>query len=144
MRASRVLVAVIAQSVAEVENVVTLPQFRVLAMVAMYGPHNLGAVAAGLGVHPSNATRTCDRLVSAGLLDRKDDPADRRHLVLTLTEKGRELVDSVIHDRRAAIGAVLAEMPAENRRTLAEDLAAFADAAGKVPDARSSPLGWAT
>lgn len=34
MRATQVLVAVIAQSVAEIEDVVTLPQFRVLVMVA--------------------------------------------------------------------------------------------------------------
>lgn len=144
VRATRVLVAVIAQSVAEVEDVITLPQFRVLVMVATHGPLNLRAVASALGVHPSNATRTCDRLVAGGLLDRRDDPTDRRHLVLTLTDEGRRLIDSVTQHRRAAIGAVLAQLPPPNRRTLAADLEAFADAAGEIPDAQSSPLGWTT
>lgn len=144
MRATRVLVAIIAQSVAEIEDVVTLPQFRVLVMVAAQGPLNLRAVASGLGVHPSNATRACDRLVAGGLLDRRDDPADRRNLVLTLTDEGRRLIDSVMQRRHAAIGVVLAQMPPQNRRTLAADLAAFADAAGEIPDLHSSPLGWTT
>ncbi|MFN2535463.1 MAG: hypothetical protein ABR528_09440, partial [Pseudonocardiaceae bacterium] len=55
--ATRVLVAVTAQSIASVEDQVTLPQFRVLVMIASRGPQNLTAVAQGLGVHASNATR---------------------------------------------------------------------------------------
>ena len=65
--ATRLLVAISAQSVAAVDDVVTLPQLRVLVMVSSRGPLNLGAVAAGLGVHPSNATRAVDRMVGAGL-----------------------------------------------------------------------------
>ncbi|MGI8721983.1 MAG: MarR family transcriptional regulator [Geodermatophilaceae bacterium] len=53
------------------------------------------------GVHASNATRTVDRLVVAGLIDRRDSPADRRQLELTLTSKGRDLVESVMSHRRA-------------------------------------------
>jgi DNA-binding MarR family transcriptional regulator len=60
------LVAIRAQSVAAVDDVVTLPQLRVLVMVSSRGPLNLGAVAAGLGVHLSNATRAVDRMVRAG------------------------------------------------------------------------------
>ena len=68
MVAARVLVAVSAQSVAAVQDELTLPQLRVLVMVASRREMNLGAVAEGLGVHPSNATRAVDRLVVAGLL----------------------------------------------------------------------------
>src|SRR3954469_13313754 len=88
MRASRVLVSVVALSIAEVEDVVTLPQLRVLVMIASHGPQNLGSGAATLGVHPSNATRLCERLVVAGLVDRADDPQDRRFLRLGGTRGG--------------------------------------------------------
>src|SRR5689334_23908448 len=80
MLAARALVGISAQSLADVDDVVTPPQLRVLVMIASRGPSNLGAVARSLGVHPSNATRACDRLVTAELLDRRDDPADRRNL----------------------------------------------------------------
>ena len=76
--ASRVLVAVTAQSLTSVEDRVTLPQFRILVILASRGPQNLRSVAQGLGVIPSAATRLCDKLVSAGLIHRTVDPADRR------------------------------------------------------------------
>ncbi|AIY00512.1 Transcriptional regulator, MarR family [Arthrobacter sp. PAMC 25486] len=134
MRAARVFLAVIAQSVAEVEYRVTSPQLRVLVLIATHGPQNLGAVAADLGVHPSNATRTCDRLVAAGLLDRRDNPADRRYLLLALSAHGKELVDTVMEHRRTAIAAVMNRMPATLRATLGPALEAFAQAAGEIRD----------
>lgn len=140
--ASRVLVAVSAQSVAAVDDVVTLPQLRVLVMVASRGGLNLGAVAAGLGVHPSNATRAVERLVVAGLLDRHDDPTDRRNLVLELSAPGRALVERVMDERRVAIAAILERMPPSRRRSLVPVLRAFAAAAGEVPDGAVWSLGW--
>jgi DNA-binding MarR family transcriptional regulator len=144
MAASRVLVGVSAQSVASVDEVVTLPQLRVLAMLASRGGLNLGAVAAGLGVHPSNATRAVERLVVAGLLDRRDDPADRRNLVLDLSVAGRALVDRVMDERRAAIVAILDRMPPGRRRSLVPVLRSFAAAAGELPEGAVWSLGWTT
>lgn len=144
MVAARVLVALSARSIAAVEDEVTLSQLRVLVMVASAGPLNLGAVAAGLGVHPSNGTRVVERLVKAGLLDRRDDPTDRRNLLLELTEAGRELVERVMDDRRAAIAAILEHMPASRRRSLVPTLRAFAAAGGEVPDPAVWSLGWTT
>jgi len=118
MLAARALVAVTARSVATVDDVVSLPQLRVLVMVASRGTLNLSAVAAGLGVHPSNATRTVDRLIAAGLLDRRDDPSDRRNLILELSPDGRGLVDRVMEDRRAAIAEIVQRMQAQHRRSL--------------------------
>ncbi len=145
MAAARVLVAVTAQSVATVEDVVTLSQLRVLAMVASRNAPNLAAVAAGLGVHPSNATRAVDRLVTAGLLDRSDDPTDRRNLVLELTPKGRDVVKQVMDQRRAAIAAILERMPAGRRRSLVPVLRAFTEAGGETTeDDAAWSLGWTT
>jgi len=134
MRASRVLVGVVAHSVAEVEDLVSLPQFRVLVIIASKAPVNLGQVADGLGVHASNATRTVDKLVTAGFVERADDPADRRFLMLNLTSAGHDVVERVMAYRRSSIAAVMAGMPQSRRRALASALAAFAKAAGQQPD----------
>jgi DNA-binding MarR family transcriptional regulator len=142
MLAARALVGISAQSLADVDDVVTPPQLRVLVMIASRGPLNLGAVARGLGVHPSNATRACDRLVAAGLLDRRDDPADRRNLLLT--EQGSALVDDVMDRRRHAIAAVLERMPALQRTALVPVLVTFAEAAGEMADEHMWSLGWTT
>jgi DNA-binding MarR family transcriptional regulator len=130
--------------VAAVDDVATLPQLRVLAMVSNRGPLNLGAVATGLGVHPSNATRAVDRMVGAGLLSRSDDPTDRRNLVLELTPAGQALVDKVMNERRSAIAKILNRMPASRRRALVPVLRSFAIAAGEVPAEAAWSLGWAT
>ena len=142
--ACRALVAVAAQSVASVEHRVTLPQLRVLVMIASRGPQNLASVAAGLGVHASNGTRMCDKLVNAGLLHRSDDPTDRRNLILELTPSGQQLVDSMIEYRRTAITNVLAKMPAQLRSDLVPALLAFADSAQEIPPSEAWALGWTT
>ena len=146
MLAARVLVAITAQSVATLPEQVTLPQLRVLVMVmvASGGPLNLNAVARGLGVHPSNATRTCDRLVVAGLLRRSEDAADRRNLVLELTTDGHELVQMVTGHRRAAIKDILGRMSGRHRRELVPALQAFVQAAGEIPRSGAWALGWPT
>jgi len=106
-------------------------------MAADHAPLTLGAVAEGLGVHPSNATRTCDRLVSAGLLDRRDDPSDRRQLQLTLTRKGQRMVESVLEHRRAAIERVMAKMAPASAARLGTALRDFLVAAEQLQDVRS-------
>jgi DNA-binding MarR family transcriptional regulator len=144
MYATRVLIAVTAQSVASLEDRVTLPQLRVLVMIASRGPQNLASVAQALGVHPSNATRRCDKLVEAGLLQRDEDPTDRRNLVLQLTLSGRQLVQQMTEHRRGAIENVLAKMPAPLRADLLPALLAFAQAAGEFPSSEAWALGWTT
>lgn len=145
MAAARVLVAVTAQSVAVVEDEVTLSQLRVLVMVASRTAPNLGAVATSLSVHPSNATRAVDRLVTAGLLNRSDDPSDRRNLVLELTPEGHELVRRVMGARREAIAAILDKMPPGRRRSLVPVMRAFAEAGGENwKDDAAWSLGWTT
>jgi DNA-binding MarR family transcriptional regulator len=141
--ATRVLVAVTAQSLASLDDV-TLPQFRVLVMIASRGPQNLTAVAQGLGVHASNATRLCDKLVQAGLIQRSEDPADRRNLVLRLTAAGYQLVQDMTDQRRAAIAQILANMPAELRDDLVPVLHCFAQAAGEISHEQVWALGWST
>lgn len=130
LRAANVLLRVAARSVVEVEDVVTSPQLRVLVLIASRGPQNLTAVAQELGVHPSNATRTCERLVVAGLIKRRDDPSDRRYVQLALTSKGRALVNTVLEHRRNAVAEVISRIPEELRAPIAEAMDAFAAAAG--------------
>ncbi|WP_207760719.1 MarR family winged helix-turn-helix transcriptional regulator [Mycolicibacterium sphagni] len=143
LRASRALVGVAAESIAEVDDVVTVPQFRVLVILSTRGPLNLASVAAALGVNPSSASRTCDRLITARLLNRREAEDDRRNITLTVTAAGRRLVEKVTAHRRAAIERVLRSMAADQRDVVATALEAFADAAGEPSnDARMITLLW--
>ena len=134
LRASRAIVGIAATSIAQVDDVVTVAQLRVLVMVQTRGPLNLAAVAAALEVNPSNASRTCDRLDKLGLLDRREAPQDRRNVTLTLTDWGQQLVDKVTKHRRAAIERVLRRMSSAERERVATALDEFATAAGEPMD----------
>ncbi|MEO5833195.1 MAG: MarR family transcriptional regulator [Nakamurella sp.] len=144
MLAARALVAVIARSVAEVEATVTMSQLRILVMVATRKQVNLGSVAVELGVHLSNASRACDRLVEAGLLQRRDSTTDRRNLVLELSPQGEELVEVVMENRRESVETILSRMSSQDRVELAPALRAFAAAAGELPAGAADALLWGT
>ena len=104
MRASKVMAAAVAYSLEVADPKVTLSQLRVLVMVHDGGPLNMSAVAQRLGVNPSNASRTCDRLVRGGLLDRRDAEDDRRNVSLTLTPSGRRLVAAMLRQPGYTVG----------------------------------------
>lgn len=148
MAATKVITAAVAHSLAAVDAQVSMPQLRVLVMIGANGPMNLSSVAEGLGVNASNASRTCDQLVGAGLLDRREDQRDRRHLVLSMTPAGSELVDIVMRHRRAVLQQVVDGMPPEDRQKLSTALVCFVDAAarlsatGEVDDGEGHLLRW--
>ncbi|OBF14806.1 MarR family transcriptional regulator [Mycobacterium kubicae] len=142
LRATRAMVGIAAASIAEVDDTVTVPQLRVLVMVDTRGPLNLAGVAAGLGVNPSNASRICDRLIKAGLLNRQEAADDRRNITLTLSAAGRQLVDKVIEHRRTAIIRVLGDMEPEDREALKTALDRFATAAGEPMAGDAATMIW--
>ena len=131
MAASRVFMAVIAESMEDVESTVSPMQFRTLVIVGARGPLNVTSLADLLGVHASNATRVCDRLVRGGLLARTQSDLDRRNLELTLTADGANLVNGVMNRRRAALTRVLSKMATPKRLQFIDALRAFDDAAGE-------------
>lgn len=129
--ASRALVAVAAKSLAQVEDIVSLPQWRLMVVISREGQMSLHELATALGVHPSTGTRMCDQLVAKGLLTRHDHPADRRFLILRLTRDGQDLVGRVSADREREIETILDRLPAPSRKRLVAAFAEFAEAAGE-------------
>ena len=142
LAASRVLVGIAAQALAPTAEVLSVAQLRALMILATRGPMTLTTLAADMAIHPSNATRACDRLVAAGLLGRRDNPADRRHLRLELTTAGRTLIDDVVARRRDAIARILTRMTTAHRQALTQALAHFAAAGGEPPSGELGTLGW--
>jgi DNA-binding MarR family transcriptional regulator len=93
---------------------------------------NLGALADGLGVILSSASRLCDRLIAAGMLDREASPTDRREVCLTLTASSRDLLAGLRADRQRRLDHVLAAMTPAGRDALLKGLRDFGRAARRV------------
>jgi DNA-binding MarR family transcriptional regulator len=131
LTASRLLIAVSARSLAAVEETLTLPQFRMLVLLEGRGPMKLTALADLLEVNPSTAKRMIDRLITSGMVDRAQNPASRREVVVVATAEGRRVVSEAMTRRRAEISTIVARMPEHLRHGLVEALTAFTEAGGE-------------
>jgi DNA-binding MarR family transcriptional regulator len=145
LTASRLLMAVSARSLAEVEERVTLPQFRMLVVLSTRGATKLVTLADLLQVAPSTAMRMVDRLIAAGLAHRETNPGNRRETLLELTAEGRRTVEVVTDRRRAEIATIVARLSPMQRVALVEALNAFSRAGGEplapgVDDSEPHPL----
>ena len=132
--ASRALVAIAAKSLAQVEDQVTLPQYRALVILAGRGRLRPVDLADALDVSPSTATRMCDRLVRKELVERVHSDNDRREVELRLSADGRSLVSEVSNRRRRDVRRVLSRMSTGQQHKLIEALQAFNSAAGEAPE----------
>ena len=139
--ASRALVGIAVRSLQTVS--ITLPQVRALVLLSEHGPQNVGGLADLLAIHPSTATRLCDRLLALGHIERSTARDSRREVTVTLSPRGRAVVRKVTQRRREELSAVIAAMSAEERAAVVAGFDAFARAAGERPD-DAWKLGWTT
>src|SRR3954452_19741046 len=126
LTASRALVGVVARSLAEVLEQITLPQFRVLVVLCAEGPLRSGVLAERLGIHQSTFTRTADRLVTQGRIRWEVNPESRREVLVDLTDAGRDLVLTAMKARRVEIERVLRRATPEQRAAIRTGFEAFA------------------
>ena len=71
-------------------------QRKLLSSIAGKEPATLNDVAGAIGRGAPAVSRSVDALVRAGLVERTQDPDNRRRLALRLTERGRERLHSRI------------------------------------------------
>lgn len=135
MAAAGAFVAIVIAAGERLEVSLTTRQLRCLLIIAHRRPLNLVALSDLLAIHTSSATRLCDGLVDARLIRRGQAEHDRRNLELTVTPRGRRIIDRLVAERRRALGEVVAAMPDHERPLLATVLKAFAVAAGEVDSA---------
>jgi DNA-binding MarR family transcriptional regulator len=75
------------------ETAVSMPQMKALFLIATGGEIHMSALTARLGVSISTVSGLVDRLVDHDLVARRDDPVDRRQVILAPTQAGQALVD---------------------------------------------------
>jgi DNA-binding MarR family transcriptional regulator len=133
LTASRALLGVVARSLAEVLEMVTLPQFRILVVIASSGALKMGTLAQRVGSSPSTLSRAVDRLETGGWLRREHSPDSRREILIHLTPHGEQLVAHVTDRRRREIAEILDQLKPDDRPAVGRAFALFAAAAGEPP-----------
>ena len=110
----------------------TMAQMKVLFVLHHDGPAKVSDLAEALGVSAPSMTGTLERLVRQALVERRDDPADRRLVINTLTPTGQALVEQLHQGRRARLTAALERLDATTVAELEHGLAALQAALEEV------------
>jgi DNA-binding MarR family transcriptional regulator len=139
VNASTALLGIAVRSVSAVRGDVTLVQHRVLVLLDTHDVLSIGAIADGLGVDQSVASRHCARLEELGLLARSRSERDARSRDVRLTRSGRARVADVRAARRRAIDAVLVHLHDDDPETVRRSFEAFSRAAELAEGPATAP-----
>lgn len=104
---------------------ITRADFDVLATLRRAGGDeglSPGRLTAEMMLSSGGMTSRLDRLEKAGHIVRTPDPADRRALIVRLTEGGRRLIDEAVGAGLVQQQRMLADLPAARLRRISEDL----------------------
>jgi DNA-binding MarR family transcriptional regulator len=73
----------------------TLQQIRAFAFILAHGRTPISKLADALGIRPNVASGIIQRLADRELIERREDPDDRRVRLLTVTDRGQALLDEL-------------------------------------------------
>lgn len=119
----------------------TAAQASALVTLIDHGPMRMGEFADRESIRMPTATALIDGLRRNDLVERSPDPEDRRAVLVSVTEHGREVLDRVRGQRDEVLTAALAALTEEQRAALsaaAPALRALQEHLEKTPDTSSA------
>lgn len=100
----------------------SVARLRLLAALREQGPIPMRALTTSLGVSAQNVSVMVDALVAQGLIERRNDPDDRRVVLVALTDLGQLRVDAGMARHQQAVSALFECLTTEERAHLADCL----------------------
>ncbi len=116
----------------------TPTQLAVLGSLIREGPRQLSELATAEHINPTLLSRVVGRLEDDGLVRREAQEQDRRSYLVTITESGRALSDTIRHDRCTELAERLAQLDADQVRALFAALSALEALADELMTHRKS------
>ena len=89
-----------------------------LALLEMHGPMPMSRLADDLGVALPNATGIVNRLAERGIVDRDHADDDRRVVLVSLNDTGRQLIGEMEEARRGRIRRLVEQLDREQQERL--------------------------
>ncbi|MDD4867322.1 MAG: MarR family transcriptional regulator [Mycobacterium sp.] len=117
----------------------TLAQLSILVTLLDQGPIRMTDLAAHERVRTPTTTVAIRRLEKLGLVKRTRDPSDLRAVLVDITPRGRAVHGESLANRRAALAAMLSQLPESDLKTLTQALAPLERLAAGEPT--SGPAG---
>jgi MarR family transcriptional regulator, organic hydroperoxide resistance regulator len=91
---------------------VPVRRWRLLGLLWDREGLTIGELAKGILIEQSSTTRLVDRAAAEGLVEKYDDPRDRRRVWVRITEAGRSYIADLVDDAARIDRAIAAEIDA--------------------------------
>ncbi|WML54932.1 MarR family transcriptional regulator [Neobacillus sp. PS3-12] len=100
------------------ENNLTITEFSVLEVLYLKGKQTIQQVGHSILISSGSMTYVIDKLEQRGLLHRSACPEDRRAIYVTLTENGKELMESIMPKHHELVDYMLGALSNDEADTL--------------------------
>src|SRR5687768_8246736 len=110
----------------------SMPQFGILMQLHYRGNCGVSDIGERFDITNAAASQLVEKLVQSRLIQREEDPHDRRAKLLNLTEKGRELIRQGIEERYRWVDQLVGKLTVEERAKVAEALQIMTQAAKEL------------
>jgi DNA-binding MarR family transcriptional regulator len=114
----------------------SMPQFSILMM--LYYRHHCGVsdISERFETTAAAASQHVDNLVQVGLIERTEDPHDRRAKSIQLSAKGKSLIEKGMNERYRWLDKIAENLSEKERVKTAEALTILTEAARKLDQTR--------
>ncbi|GAG83437.1 unnamed protein product [marine sediment metagenome] len=99
------------------KGIITVPQLVLLEIVSEKNMCTMTDLAKNIGITTSAVTGLTDRLMRSKLITRSRGIKDRRIVIISLTEKGKNLIKKLLHQREQMIKKAFGGLTVEERKT---------------------------
>jgi DNA-binding MarR family transcriptional regulator len=110
----------------------SLPQLGILMQLHYRGNCGVSDVSERFDITNAAASQLVDKLVQSRLIQREEDPKDRRAKLLNLSDKGRELIQQGIEERYRWVGQLVGKLTEEERVKVSEAMVILTVAAKEM------------
>jgi DNA-binding MarR family transcriptional regulator len=110
----------------------SMPQFFLLMQVHHREYCGISDLSENLEITNAATSQLVDKLVQAGLLERTEDPHDRRARQVSLTSAGEEMVTKAIAERSRWVDDLATVLHADERGKVAEALEILTEASQRL------------
>ena len=109
-------------------------QINILMRLVHGGSTGVSEIGSQLGVSNAAASQAVDRLVLLDLIERTEDPEDRRAKRLVLTQKGRTLIEEGVEARSKWIESLTDALTPEQQNMIISALTLLTEAARQTKE----------
>ena len=103
-------------------------QFTILMRLYHHDLCAFSDISKHMGVTSAAVSQVIERLVDKQLIERSEDPNDRRAKNIILTEKGHDLVETCLYDRYHWVGELAEKLGSDEQEAVLKALPALIEA----------------